>query len=119
MQFSGWNHIPQGYGLKWDLRTAPVWLQCLRVTPFFDRLAYPVMVRRQFAYLVPHENWPPDERDEVPPGWVVRDPEPSWQPLATRPGASQIKGSWLTRLRLRSPVRWTQYGDRRRHRKSR
>jgi hypothetical protein len=73
VRLDGWNHIPRGYGLTWDLGTSPAWLRIWLATPFLDRLAYPVLIRRQVAWLVPHPGWRDEDRDPVPRGWLVKD----------------------------------------------
>lgn len=53
MELEGWNSIPDGYGASFDLEAAPLWLRLWFGTPFIDRFAYPVMVRRGHGYLTP------------------------------------------------------------------
>jgi len=76
VKIDGWSNIPEGYGLTWDLSKAPLWLRVWFRIPILDRFAYPKLIRRQFAWLVPHPDWPEAEREPVPPGWLV------WQPPA-------------------------------------
>lgn len=72
MRLEGWNHVPEGYGASFDLRSAPLWLRAWFRAPFLDRFAYPLLVRRGLGYLTPHPGVPPEEREEVPDGWRVR-----------------------------------------------
>ena len=73
MRLDGWNYIPKGYGLGWDLREAPLWLRFWFRTPFLDRFAYPVVIRRGFAWLNPHPWWREEDRERVPSGWCVEE----------------------------------------------
>ena len=75
MRLEGWNHVPEGYGASFDVRSAPLWLRVWFRTPFLDRWAYPQLVRRGLGYLTPHPGVPPEEREAVANGWRVR-PEP-------------------------------------------
>jgi hypothetical protein len=72
VKIDGWNYIPQGYGLDWDLKQAPWWLRLWFHIPLFDRFAYPVMIRRGHAWLGPFPDWDETHRDLVPEGWQVR-----------------------------------------------
>ena len=71
MRIDGWNNLPGGYGLHWDLERAPTWLRIWFATPVLDRFAFPVLIRRHVAWLVPPPGWNDEERDRVPPGWLV------------------------------------------------
>jgi hypothetical protein len=71
MRLEGWNHIPLGYSARFELDAAPRWLRVWFHTPFVDRFAYPLAVRRGFGVLHPHPGWPADEREDVPAGWRV------------------------------------------------
>jgi hypothetical protein len=53
MDLPGWNVIPQGYGARFDVAAAPLWLRTFFRTPLIDRFAYPLMVRRGYGYLAP------------------------------------------------------------------
>lgn len=73
MKLDGWNYIPRGFGLQWDLTDAPLWLRAWFHFPFIDRFAYPLVVHRGFAWLTAHD--PRDtDREEVPPGWRTAPP---------------------------------------------
>ena len=74
VRLAGWNWIPGGYELRWERAAAPWWLRAWFVTPFIDRFAYPVMIRRGYAWLVPDPGQP---RHPVPAGWSVREAEPA------------------------------------------
>lgn len=70
----GWNVIPKGYGARFETQTAPFWLRLLFGTPFLDRFAYSLLVRRGQAYLSPHPGWNEGERDPVPSvGWRLEE----------------------------------------------
>jgi hypothetical protein len=71
MRISGWNYVPRGYGLVRNLDKAPAWLRFWFAIPLVDRFAFPVLIRRQLAWLVPHPGWKEEDREEVPPGWRV------------------------------------------------
>lgn len=75
MRLPGWNDLPRGYGARFDVRAAPVWLRILEALPFVDRFAYPLLVRRGHGYLSPHPGWPPEALDELRDGWLLDDPE--------------------------------------------
>jgi hypothetical protein len=71
----GWKDAPRGHGARLDLRAAPLWLRVLEATPFVDRFAYPLLVRRGLGYLTPHPGWPAEELEELRDGWKLDDPE--------------------------------------------
>jgi len=71
VKLDGWNFVPRGYGLAWEVGRLPLRLRVLIRTPFIDRFAYPVMVHRGLAWLKPHPGWEEMDRDPVPPGWKV------------------------------------------------
>ena len=83
MDLPGWNVIPAGYSARFDVAAAPLWLRVFFRTPFIDRFAYPLMVRRGYAFLapfpssagkrdpVPSGGWRLEDDDFVPPGSVV------------------------------------------------
>lgn len=86
MRLEGWNHIPEGYGARFDVRSAPLWLRCVFHTPFFDRFAHPLMVQRGHGYLRASPEWPQEQLGDVREGWRI-DP-PDYEP----PGSI----AWLT-----------------------
>ena len=51
MRLVGWNDIPRGYGAQFVLDGAPLWLRVWFRTPFVDRFAYPLVVRRGYGWL--------------------------------------------------------------------
>lgn len=83
MRLEGWNHIPRGYGATFNTVDAPAWLRVWFRTPFIDRFAYPVMVKRGFGWLTASPDWPTAAREPVAAGWQIR-PEPD--PPATESG---------------------------------
>ncbi len=90
--------------MSWDMTRAPVWLRVWRLIPFIDRFAYPVMVRRHVAYLVPEPAWPEGERDPVPVGWLVVAAQPAERrPLALFP--QKRPTAWVIRLWLAKATR--------------
>jgi len=73
MDLPGWNVIPPGYGARFDVAAAPLWLRVFFRTPFIDRFAYPLMVRRGHAYLAPSPD-SAEKRDPFPiGGWRLED----------------------------------------------
>lgn len=86
MRLDGWNVLPRGYSARFDTRAAPVWLRVLFSTPFLDRFAYPLLVRRGLAYLAPSPAVEAAERDPFPAGgWRLESP------ASVQPGSV----SWL------------------------
>lgn len=85
VRLEGWNHIPAGYGARFDVKAAPLWLRMLFHTPFIDRFAYPLLVRRGRGYLQASP-LPPEPLGAVPDGWRI-DP-PDHEPPGSR--------AWLT-----------------------
>jgi len=81
VRLEGWNHVPGGYGARFDVASAPWWLRLWFRTPFLDRWAYPRLVERGFGYLTPRPGVPARDREEIPHGWRL-SPE-GWEP----PGA--------------------------------
>lgn len=61
-----------GYGAQFDLHGAAWWLRVWFHTPFLDRYADPVLVRRGYGWLVPHPGLTGDELGPVPAGWRIR-----------------------------------------------
>lgn len=72
VEFEGWNRVPVGYGAQFDLHGAPWWLRVWLHTPFVDRYAYPVVVRRGYGWLLPHPGLTDDELGLVPAGLRIR-----------------------------------------------
>jgi hypothetical protein len=70
MRLVGWNDIPSGHGAEFDLEDAPWWLRLWFRTPFIDRFAYPVVVRRGYGWLTPHRGVEPGPIGDV--GWRLR-----------------------------------------------
>lgn len=85
MRLEGWNHIPDGYGARFDLPAAPRWLRVLFRTPFLDRFAYPLLVKRGHGYLQPSPHLPAREHPTQLGDWRI-DP-PGYEP----PGST----AWL------------------------
>jgi hypothetical protein len=52
----GWNSIPDGFGARFDLRRAPLWLKLAYRTPFLDRATFPRLVDAGLGYLVPNSD---------------------------------------------------------------
>ena len=75
MDLLGWNVIPYGYGVRFDVEAAPLWLRVFFRTPFIDRFAHPLMVRRGHAYLTPQAAIAAARREPVPDvGWRMEEP---------------------------------------------
>jgi hypothetical protein len=93
MRLEGWNTMPDGYGSRFEINRAPLWLRLWFRTPVLDKFAYPVAVRRGFGYLTAQPEWPAEMLGQVGPGWRMNldrggPPEVALQasPIA-RPGA--------------------------------
>jgi len=72
----GWNVLPRGYGARFDAQAATLWLRLLVGTPFLDRFAYPLLVRRGHAYLTPFPALNSADRDPFPSGgWQLEAPD--------------------------------------------
>ena len=69
MRLVGWNDIPAGYRAGFDLDGAPLWLRLWFRTPFVDRFAYPLAVRRGYGWLTPHPGVEPAPVGDV--GWRI------------------------------------------------
>ena len=78
MRLEGWNHIPEGYGARFDVKAAPLWLRFLFNTPVIDRFAYPLLVKRGHGYLRTSPEWPAERLGDVRGGWRI-DP-PGYEP---------------------------------------
>ena len=76
MKLTGWNDIPRGYGASFETKAAPLWLRVLYATPFVDRFAYPLLVRRGLGVLTPHPGASMADRDEVTGGWRIEVSSP-------------------------------------------
>lgn len=79
MRLEGWNTIPDGYGPRFEMSRAPLWLRLWFRTPVLDKFAYPVAVRRGFGHLTADSEWPTDMLGDVGPGWRIgldREGEP-------------------------------------------
>lgn len=74
MRRTGWN-VPRGYGARFDPSGAPRWLRLLYGTPFLDRFAYPLLVRRGLGFLSPQPGWPDEDLGVVDGGWRLESPE--------------------------------------------
>jgi len=74
MRLEGWNEIPDGYGARFDITHAPLWLRLWFRTPALDKFAYPVVVRRGFGHLTADPGRVPEQLGDVGPGWHI-DPD--------------------------------------------
>ena len=74
MRLEGWNHIPLGHGATFDVASAPWWLRLWFKTPFVDRFACPLMVKRGFGYVRPDWGSSGEEPEQVTGGWKLREP---------------------------------------------
>lgn len=115
MRLEGWNEIPDGYGARFDITHAPLWLRMWFRTPVLDKFAYPVVVRRGFGYLTADPGRVPDQLDDVGPGWridldgqVDASVVTPYRSIA-RPGALRrrryARAGWRQRAGLRLPTR--------------
>ncbi|HVM19116.1 MAG TPA: hypothetical protein VM307_04080, partial [Egibacteraceae bacterium] len=57
------------------MRSAPRWLRALFHTPFLDRFAYPLLVKRGHGYLQPSPHLADEELGSVPDGWRIDPPD--------------------------------------------
>ena len=69
MLLPGWNDVPLGYGARFEVSSAPVWLCVLFGTPFVDRFAHPLLVQCGRGVLTPHPGWPQEQAGKVDGGW--------------------------------------------------
>jgi hypothetical protein len=74
VELIGWNSIPDGYGAHFDLKGAPWWLRVWFHTPFIDRFAYPVVVRRGFGFLGRMPGYTDEQLGAVVGGWRIDPP---------------------------------------------
>ena len=75
MKLEGWNSMPNGYSARFDLNAAPRWLRNWAAVPFIDRFAYPLLVKRGFAYLTAQPTLVRiASADEMARGWKMEDP---------------------------------------------
>jgi hypothetical protein len=117
MRLEGWNEIPDGYGARFDITHAPLWLRLWFRTPALDKFAYPVVVRRGFGHLTADPGRVPEQLGDVGPGWHI-DPDGQvgasvvtpYRSIA-RPGALRrrrrryARAGWRQRAGLRLPTR--------------
>lgn len=87
MRLEGWNHIPDGYGARFDVPSAPLWIRVLFHTPVLDRFAYPALVRRGHGYLLPPADTSAQDLGMVTPGWRV-------DPAGYEPPGSSVRLTW-------------------------
>lgn len=69
MRLIGWNDVPAGFGARFEVRSAPLWLRLLFRMKILDRFAYPLVVRRGLGFLRAHDDAPPTQRGTVSNGW--------------------------------------------------
>jgi len=51
MNLSGWNVLPDDCAAEFKFEDGPGWLKILALTPYFERFAYPMAVRRGLGNL--------------------------------------------------------------------
>jgi len=51
MNLLGWNVLPDDCGAEFKFGDGPRWLKVLALTPYFDRFAYPIAVKRGLGIL--------------------------------------------------------------------
>lgn len=66
------NAIPRGYNIVIDVSGSPAWLRAWLRAPVIDLAAYPVLLRRGHAWLVPLPDLN-EERGAVPEDWEIRE----------------------------------------------
>jgi hypothetical protein len=74
VELIGWNSIPDGYGARFELKGAPWWLRVWFHTPFIDRFAYPVVVRRGFGFLGRIPGYADEQLGAVVGEWRIEPP---------------------------------------------
>jgi len=68
----GWNIIPANCSAEVDFENAPKWLKALALTPFFERFAYPIAVRRGLGVIWTEHFKEAEIHDLETLGWVVK-----------------------------------------------
>jgi hypothetical protein len=56
MKLKGWNEVPDGPNLEISFDLGPKWLEILALTPWLERIAYPIAVAKGIVYLRVPEN---------------------------------------------------------------
>ncbi len=51
MDILGWDILPEKCEIEFRFEEGPVWLRLMALTPFFEKFAYPIAIRRHIAYL--------------------------------------------------------------------
>lgn len=51
MNLVGWNVLPDNCSVEFIFEEGPTWLKVLALTPFLDRFAYPIAVKRGLGFL--------------------------------------------------------------------
>ncbi|TRZ86819.1 MAG: hypothetical protein D4R83_03945 [Streptomycetaceae bacterium] len=75
MSIEGWDHIPDGFDAEFQFDEANRWLRYLALTPYFERFAYPIAIKRGFARLWPTGE-PQDTNIEIlEKGWMIQERE--------------------------------------------
>ena len=80
----GWNDYRDGFYHRHDFESAPIWLRILATTPFLERFAYPIGVKKNYVWLRSFSDSGPQAllsytrvvygkktiREEIDEGWV-------------------------------------------------
>ena len=100
--------MPHGYSARFDLNAAPRWLRSWAAVPFIDRFAYPLLVKRGFAYLTAQPILVcTASADEMARGWKMEDPNCSIPEVTGRSPARTVVraravGTWVTAVTHRA-----------------
>ena len=75
MPILGWDLVPNGFTPQFDFEMAPLYLRALARIPYFERYAYPELVRLGLAKLWPSSSSLCDEISLEKSGWQVMNRE--------------------------------------------
>ena len=71
MKLKGWNEVPDGFVLEISFDLGPKWLEYVALTPWLERIAYPIGVNKGCVYLRVSENSNSEINSNVV-GWEVK-----------------------------------------------
>lgn len=75
MNLIGWNVLPDDFVTEFKFEDGPRWLKILAFTPYFERFAYPIAVRRGLGILW-SDRVSQSEREALESiGWIVQTRE--------------------------------------------
>jgi hypothetical protein len=107
----GWNIIPANCSAEVEFENAPTWLKALALTPYFERFAYPIAVRKGFGVIWAENMGETEIQDLERRGWVVnRRPKNNQEKFREGSLGLLTAQSSKTRSRIRQPrfalTRW-------------